>query len=580
MFSTIPRRIIQIGLILLVCLLPFESSAGLPLGGLVFNSIELPAAVLSLIWIVLLIGERRMPDLPRWLLLLGISYSTAHLAAALVAPEYGRDALKFALRQTQAVIVGACLAEQIRHFGWPFARTILLSLLASGSLSAMLGLWELGEAPFVLDGLSIFKTQLSFVVGTLRLSGTFVYANVAAMFYEALLPLAIIAGVGILAGRWRLLGVIATIVLLVAALLTYSRAALGVVIGLLLLIPLVVAWARRRPPLRLIGIVATAGLVLGGLPGLAPTIRLRLIEPEAVRWYGATYQPTPLTQLAAAEQRSIAIRLTNTGVATWQAQGARPVMLAYHWFDPRSGQAVIFDGIRTPLPYNIAPGESIDILANLQAPTVPGTYQLAWDLLLENGGGWFSQYQIDMPRMQVEVIGTPTAQQPSRPSDPAPHRTTIAPVTTDELPPPSRGLLWRAALSLWMQRPLLGIGPGVFQYVYGPVAGLSRWDTRIHTNNLYLELLVGGGVWVLFSFVLLIGQTLRKGMQYLRQHGAQSAGSGAWWGVLASMLGVVAFLLHGVLDAFIAFMTTNLLLWVLIGVVMGITTQPLAKEQV
>jgi O-antigen ligase len=131
-----------------------------------------------------------------------------------------------------------------------------------------------------------------------------------------------------------------------------------------------------------------------------------------------------------------------------------------------------------------------------------------------------------------------------------------------------------------MQRPLLGIGPGVFQYVYGPVAGLSRWDTRIHTNNLYLELLVGGGVWVLLSFVVLIGQTLRQGMQYLRQYGAQSIGSGAWWGMLASMLGMVAFLLHGVLDAFIAFMTTNLLLWVLIGVVVGITTQPQAKEQV
>lgn len=126
--------------------------------------------------------------------------------------------------------------------------------------------------------------------------------------------------------------------------------------------------------------------------------------------------------------------------------------------------------------------------------------ELAWDLLRENGGGWFSQYNVAPARERVTIVGG--AIQSETPQQPA-QWTTLAPVTVDELPQRAAGKQ-RAALTIWATRPLVGIGPTVFQYVYGPYLGMQRWDTRIHTNNLYLELLVGSQDG-LAAFVSLIG---------------------------------------------------------------------------
>jgi hypothetical protein len=228
---------------------------------------------------------------------------------------------------------------------------------------------------------------------------------------------------------------------------------------------------------------------------------------------------------------------------------------------------VVFDGLRTALPHSIAPGESIRLNAQIQAPAAPGTYELAWDLLREHGGGWFSQYQVAPARERVTIVAG--VAQPAI-VQAAPHRTTLAPVTIDELPQPSREQLWRAALLIWQTRPLVGIGPGVFQYIYGPYLGMQRWDTRIHTNNLYLEVLVGAGVLGLLAFVGLIGAQMVQASRTLCE--SRSGGlkqPQLRWVVLACMLALTSFLIHGMFDAFLAFMTTNLLLWMLLGMISG-----------
>lgn len=58
------------------------------------------------------------------------------------------------------------------------------------------------------------------------------------------------------------------------------------------------------------------------------------------------------------ELRTVVVRLRNSGRGLAGKSGVRPVMLAYHWFDP--GKAVVFDGLRTPLPYSIPPGGSVE----------------------------------------------------------------------------------------------------------------------------------------------------------------------------------------------------------------------------
>jgi putative inorganic carbon (hco3(-)) transporter len=130
--------------------------------------------------------------------------------------------------------------------------------------------------------------------------------------------------------------------------------------------------------------------------------------------------------------------------------------------------------------------------------------------------------------------------------------------------PPARSALWAAALRIWRAHPLLGIGPDVFRHVYGPELGLQTWDDRVHTNSLYLELLVGAGVVGLAAFLLLVALALAKGTSILIALRTPKRSSDMWM-ALGCGAGLLAFLIHGLLDMFLEYSATYLLLWVLIG---------------
>src|SRR5688500_18522034 len=81
-------------------------------------------------------------------------------------------------------------------------------------------------------------------------------------------------------------------------------------------------------------------------------------------------------------------KLTNTGLATWTAGGARPVRLSYHWLDEH-GRTVEWDGARTGLTSDVPPGRCVTAVARVRGPSAEGTYILAWDRV-QDGTGWFS----------------------------------------------------------------------------------------------------------------------------------------------------------------------------------------------
>ena len=64
------------------------------------------------------------------------------------------------------------------------------------------------------------------------------------------------------------------------------------------------------------------------------------------------------------------------------------VNLSYHWLN-QTGAPVVFDGLRTPLPRDLKPGESVDLKAAIQAPEKPGRYILEVTLVQERSGAWF-----------------------------------------------------------------------------------------------------------------------------------------------------------------------------------------------
>jgi hypothetical protein len=575
------------GLMALLALLPFEARAGVQLPGLLLTNVELLALAALGLWAAVLVRERRLPRAPRPFALALGGVAVALLLSALLAPEHRADAAKFALRQAQGALLALCVAEAALAAGARAAPPLLAALLAGASASAALGLWEISESPLALAALAPFKTQLSLMESLIRLSATFAYANIAAMFFEALLPVALCGGLGLFGARWRLPCVAAAALLATATILSFSRAALLGMGAALALVPLAV-WAGGRPKPRADttarfaggrGLAAQAAALSLGVGLLAlvalmasPSLRLRLAAPDPAEWYGARYESQPVAPMEAGEVRRVPVRVTNTGRAAWPERGARPVMLASHWLSP-SGAMVSFEGLRTPLPRALAPGESAELMAQVQAPIEPGSYVLAWDLLRENGGGWFSQGSTPMGR--VPVLVTPATG--AAPTRPAPEQ-----VILPQPPSPSRTVLWGVALRLWAARPLLGIGPDVFRHVYGRELGLERFDERIHTNSLYLEVLTGAGLLGALAFAALLAPLLWRAARALLAPPAPSARHSAlgthWWCLLAATLALLAFLVHGALDVFLAFTPTYLLFWVCVGLVAGLAQHGALRE--
>lgn len=83
----------------------------------------------------------------------------------------------------------------------------------------------------------------------------------------------------------------------------------------------------------------------------------------------------------------VRLQVKNTGKA---ALNSDQYLLAYHWLDT-DGKLVELDGIRTPLPNTIMPGDSIEIIAKINPPIKSGDYYLQFDLVQE-GVAWLSNY--------------------------------------------------------------------------------------------------------------------------------------------------------------------------------------------
>lgn len=105
--------------------------------------------------------------------------------------------------------------------------------------------------------------------------------------------------------------------------------------------------------------------------------------------YGAAYSPpAAATSATIGVAGRLEVRLTNTGTIPWPAAGATPVRLSYHWLD-RAGVVVVWDGERTVLPRDVAPGETVSVMLAYAPPLATGAYTLRIDLVRE-GVSWFS----------------------------------------------------------------------------------------------------------------------------------------------------------------------------------------------
>jgi hypothetical protein len=344
-----------------------------------------------------------------------------------------------------------------------------------------------------------------------------------------------------------------------AIVLTFTRAGLVAMLASLAL----VAWWRfrqsnSRTPVR--ALVALAMLVVVQFVASRPAqnLWLRLTTEEQSGWYRSAITAPAEVSLAPGELRGIPVHITNTGRMGWDSNASPPFYLSYHWLDADARRVVSYDGARTAFDHPIAPAASVDLVATVRAPDHPGRYRLAWDVVQE-GQLWFSTEVGSVSTYSNAVISGPRAS--NRPTS-GPLATTALPTHTDR---PGRGLLWTAALRLLVTHPLLGVGPDNFRLLYGASAGLQNADTRVHSNNMYIEVLVGSGLLGALAFAWLIWRLAVATARAVRM-----PVNGGWSPLLLGVgAAVVAIALHGFVDCFVGFTPTYVSIALTLGLLLA-----------
>jgi peptidoglycan hydrolase-like amidase len=111
------------------------------------------------------------------------------------------------------------------------------------------------------------------------------------------------------------------------------------------------------------------------------------VFPAARRSASYVAAPDPVSVRAST---SIKVTVRNFSDGIWEASGSRAVALSYHLYDPK-GALIAWDGLRTPLADDVAPGASTVVDMAFAAPALTGTYTVRPDLVRDGSTGWLSK---------------------------------------------------------------------------------------------------------------------------------------------------------------------------------------------
>jgi hypothetical protein len=476
------------------------------------------------------------------------------------------EGLKWTVFVTTGAVLGLAIPFWLSKNSVRKIQLLSLAFVAGAVIAAIVGFLEfmLGMG-FAQSLAGWFKAKPTTAGPFLRLSGTFDYANIAAMYFELALPVALAWLVKSLSKKPKnLLSVAVWIVvigiLLAAMLLTLSRGAwFGTGVGLLTIL---IATRRNSPAGKrrywwgAITILASLGLGFGLLATFfLAQFNLRFSSQSDQDWYRMAFDSSPPTTISACQKLEIPVTVHNLSPLIWYAAGPIPYHLSYHWLY-QDGQINQFEGIRTDFKADILPEQSQQLIARLTAPAKPGSYWLVWDIVQEDIS-WFSLKSSRYEKLSVQVMAGSCEIN----TEPNPQSV----LTPKELPKivqqPDRRELWAAAFNMLKAKPLWGVGPNNFRFNYGyyVTPAQADWDKRVFANSFPLEILanlglVGGLLFAVFG--LLIGSNLL--IITLKGH------SFSLWET--ALIGIwAAFLGHGVVDYILGSNAIFMLFWILLG---------------
>jgi hypothetical protein len=554
--------------VLLVLVLPFEAVRPVvttPWFALTDEKIVLLVAALA--W--LLLGARGLLSSAEWRALApSLALLVVAVVAAVLAPEFGDEALKVVWRLAAAAFV---LLLVLRVSSTPGHLSGLLWAVAIGAgASAVLGLGEASGWRGLDPILSLFKVAPTRIGPDVRVSASFQYATIASMYFEMVAPLALVLAASVTRRSLQILGLAIAVLCTANVVLSLTRAGI-LTLSLVYAALLAYAWHGQLGRRLVAPTLAVCGVLIGGAAILAlrdPVFAMRLVSESDADWYGAAYVAPAALRLESDQPVTIGLDVRNDGRIVWSSattNSTHPFALGYRWLTADGTGVLDLPPGEVPLPRDVGPGETIHLETRVDVSHLPpGTYRLDWGMLQRDVLQFYERGSADAESL---VTVSPPAnggvvQMPA-----------ISPRDDGEAPwVVGRLQLWGAALRLIETRPLLGVGPDNFRHLYGAQLGLDTWDERVQANNLYLELLADTGVLGLAAFVWL---TLPALTGALRALCAPIRAPTSCW-LLGCSLGVLAFLVHGVLDSFLAFTPTALLFWMLLAMILNLSRMAVA----
>lgn len=520
-------------LLLVSAVSPFERPLPGSLLGFTFTTLELSIAVAL---VAAGIAVMREPSAWQWrtpITIPVVVLFACALASSVAAPEFRGNALRFVGRFAAAILLFTVVANAAASHR--LARQVVAVLLGAAAVVGAIAVLELAQVPFVLDALKLFRPGFHVVGGQLRATSTLFYPTITSMYLEVVFALGLIwmassrlafaalvlAGAGIIATFTRAGLITMTISLLTYGCIAYFKRR---------------QWSHEHTKLAALAAILIALVMLSRSPQMLVS---RMSNELSQDWYGATYDVPGTVTLRPDSFNDIPVTLSNRGWLTWQSDRVPPFALSYHWLSIDTEEVLLYDGLRTPFPQPVAPGGEIQVAARVRAPGYPGTYLLIWDVVHEHRT-WLSLEGVFPGRTIAKVEGDAVGA-------PLPTRGRM-PTGNMRMP---RAVLWSTAIDIARDHPLLGIGPDNFRLLYGSRLGLGAWDTRVHTNNTYLEVLVGLGVVGLVPLLWLLFAGVRSTLAVVsRSTGDTVPLIGA---TTAACLAIAA---HGVVDSFLTFTST------------------------
>lgn len=547
--SGVLERVACGGVIALVLVSPFEALQPLlRMPGQSFTTVEAALLAVFVACGVSVVLSRQWARVALSDCLPWVALVCAAVLSALLAPLFKTNALHMAIRLGIAAMVWGVAVVGARSEA---ARTrVACAVVVSGTLVSALVIADFIGVPFVSQMLRSFRTSVAVVGAQVRASGPFQYPTIAAMYLEVAFAL----GLGLLAAfvdRLRIQTVLVVVLSVIAeaVILTFTRAAL-ITMALSLLIVGGLVWRRSGVNRAVVSIAVLTVVMLAELLSSrsAEMLVLRMTTEGQGRWFSAVINTPSTVRLDTRQPIRVPLTITNTGRATWDSHAAEPIRLSYHWIAEDSDEVIAWEGTRTMFDAPVRPGQTVSVDANVGGPGRPGRFRLMWDLE-QTRRLWFSSEPGAVP---VFAEGTVTGPAISMQKYGGAQRIPKTDVR------PGRLLLWGAAVRMWSERPLLGVGPDNFRLLYGGYSNLPYADPRVHSNNMYVELMAGTGLVGLAALLWLGVRSARATFI-----AARSDALGA--GIAAACL---ACGVHGLVDSFLSFTGT----YIVIAVVFGLAT--------